>query len=67
MNADTLLAELASKLKSHDWYFMYSDDGNVYRRGVQQFDEIGALMAQAKSVGAELRAKTLFESYRPRQ
>jgi len=67
VNASDLLQELKQKLLTHDWYYMYSDDSRVYRRGIEQADEIRALMTQAKTFGCELRAKTLFESYRPKQ
>ena len=35
---------LESKLKSHDWYYHYSDDYSVFRRGERQWSELVALM-----------------------
>ena len=29
-----------TKLASHDWYYAYSDDGSVYRRGQAQYQEL---------------------------
>ena len=65
MNAEQLLETLNQKLLTHDWYYMYSDDSGVYRRGMEQADDIRALMTQAKSLGCELRAKTLYNGYKP--
>ena len=65
MTAEQLLEILKQKLLTHDWYYMYSDDSRVYRRGMEQADDIRALMTQAKTLGCELRAKTLYNGHKP--
>tara|TARA_B100000131_G_scaffold168442_1_gene162777 strand:+ start:4619 stop:4936 length:318 start_codon:yes stop_codon:yes gene_type:complete len=34
------MATLLEELKGHDWYYYYSDDGRVYRRGQQRSKEL---------------------------
>ena len=38
------LQELEKLLKSHDWYFSYSDDGRAYRKGRDEQDKIRKLV-----------------------
>jgi hypothetical protein len=32
--------ELERRLKAHDWYYAFSDDGRVYDKGVKDWREI---------------------------
>lgn len=32
--------EFYQELENHDWFFRYSDDGNVYRRGEANWERI---------------------------
>lgn len=34
------IAELATRMKNHDWYHSFSDDHGVYMRGVRDAQEI---------------------------
>ena len=34
------MGNLLESLRNHDWYYMYSDDGRVYRRGMQRTTEL---------------------------
>tara|TARA_Y100000593_G_scaffold90822_1_gene178114 strand:+ start:3750 stop:4274 length:525 start_codon:yes stop_codon:yes gene_type:complete len=38
------MLELEKKLKAHDWYFAYADDGRSYRKGRDEQDEIHKLV-----------------------
>lgn len=40
------LQELESLLKEHDWYYMYSDDHSVWKKGVEERKIIGELTAR---------------------
>lgn len=37
---------LESLLKSHDWYYMYSDDHSVWKRGTKEREVIGELTSR---------------------
>ena len=41
---DKLMRELDSKLKSHDYYFTYSDDSRSYKKGQKEQEEIRKLV-----------------------
>lgn len=64
-NQDEILSALAQKLKAHDWYYTYSDDGTVYRRGEQEAKEIREIIAVAKEAGVGPEAQQLWEDYKP--
>ena len=41
MNQEEIyIYEYRTKLASHDWYYQYSDDGSVYRKGRDQYQEL---------------------------
>jgi hypothetical protein len=63
--AMTTLQALEQKLKAHDWYYDYSDDGSVYRRGRDQSDEINKLSRQLAAAGQEAAVAVLFKKYSP--
>jgi hypothetical protein len=64
-SAMTTLQALEQKLKAHDWYYDYSDDGSVYRRGRDQSDEIHKLSRQLAAAGQEAEVTVLFKKYSP--
>lgn len=56
-----LLEELEAALKSHDWFYMRSDDLKFHQRGKKSSENIGRLMRATGKDG-----KALFDRYRPR-
>ncbi len=52
---------LGEALKSHDWFYYFSDDGNVVRRGDEAFDKIKALLKRVP----EEDAKALWALHAP--
>ena len=40
----TKMVELEKLLKSHDWYFTFSDDSRSYRKGQEQLSKIKRLV-----------------------
>ena len=57
-----LLEDLEQDLKSHDWYFNYSDDGRVYRKGAQELENI---LDQMKKMDSK-EAQSLWNKYAPK-
>ena len=52
------LNEFWKMLRNHDWTYEYSDDGSVWRRGQQQFDEIQNVVKNGS-----IEHKELFNQY----
>ena len=65
ISADQRLAELAQKLQYHDWYYNYSDDHSVWRRGEERSAQIQSEMKYLNSLGLEEQTKALWEQYCP--
>jgi hypothetical protein len=63
---DEILSALAHKLKNHDWFYMYSDDGRVASRGSNEAKEIRELIVAAGEAGVGPEAQQLFEDYKPK-
>lgn len=63
--ASTMLDALESELKSHDWWYMMSDDNRAYQRGLSQQNQIRSIMNSLKSIGYEDEAKELYNQYAP--
>lgn len=58
------LERLESLLKSHDWYYMYSDDHSVWKKGVSEREAIGQLTAQLLYVdGMTEVVNALYQKY----
>jgi hypothetical protein len=60
-----LMSDLESKLKSHDWYYMMSDDNRKYSNGSSQQSEIRAIVKTLTDMGYGEDAKTLYNQYAP--
>ena len=58
-----LIAQLEQALKSHDWYYMMSDDHRWYTRGSQQAQNIHNLITKLKDAGQGEEAEALYKSY----
>lgn len=65
ISADQRLAELAKKLQYHDWYYNYSDDHSVWRRGEERSAQIQGEIKYLNSLGLEQQTLALWEQYCP--
>ena len=59
------LSDLEKLLRSHDWYFEYSDDSKVWNNGKANRDKIFSLMNKLKSDGYEREAVTIWKKNLP--
>ena len=55
------MENLIKLLRNHDWYFEYSDDHKVWKRGVAQR---AAINAEAKRLGRPELVEQAFEEYK---
>ena len=46
-----LLDILESQLKSHDWFYEYSDDSRYYNSGLREFTQIWQTIEQLQAIG----------------
>ena len=60
-----MLEELEKALKTHDWYFHYSDDHRYYTRGKAERDQIDRLINKAYADGFGEEARQLFNDLSP--
>ena len=58
-----LMQQLEQALKSHDWYYMMSDDHRWYTRGSEQARNIHNLIVKLKDAGQGEEAEALYKSY----
>ena len=58
-----LMQQLEQALKSHDWYYMMSDDHRWYTRGSEQARNIHNLIVKLKDAGKGDEAEALYKSY----
>ena len=63
--ASMMLDDLEQKLKSHDWYYMMSDDNRAYINGSAQQSEIRKIIKDLESIGKGQEAKDLYNKYAP--
>ena len=61
----TILDFLEKVLKSHDWYYVYSDDYRVYAKGQQESIEVSRLMREALDAGFGEEAALLYNNISP--
>lgn len=61
MNAD--LAKLRQLLKNHDWYYNYSDDHAVWKRGEARSIEIREQITICQDLGYEDEARKMWQTY----
>ena len=54
------LKDFEKMLKSHDWYYMMSDDPSVYKRGEVNWEQIKKM---AIELGGTPEAKELWDTY----
>jgi hypothetical protein len=63
--ATNLLDDLEQKLKTHDWFFMMSDDSRMFNKGGDEQKVIRGIMDELKSIGYFEDAKALYNQYAP--
>jgi tRNA G26 N,N-dimethylase Trm1 len=54
---------LEEKLQQHDWYYQYSDDHRVWKRGSEQSKVIQNLIKELQELGYGDQAEKLFHKY----
>jgi hypothetical protein len=62
--SNDLLSQLESALKSHDWYYMMSDDNRVYKEGSQEARNIKDLVSKTGEEGMALYKKYREENFK---
>lgn len=60
-----LMDDLEQRLKTHDWFYMMSDDNRAYNNGSVQQSEIRKIVKDLESMGYGEDAKTLYNQYAP--
>jgi hypothetical protein len=60
------LMSFIDKLKTHDWYYQYSDDGNMYRRGKAEDDEIKSILKRIEFEYTEEYVKKIWNENVPK-
>ena len=58
--------KLESLLKSHDWYYQYSDDHSAWTRGNEKEKEIHSLIATLTKDGKKSEIEALWKKYAPK-
>lgn len=58
-----LLDDFESKLKSHDWYYMMSDDNRAYKKGSDEETDLKSIAAQLYNGGYGKEAEELYNTY----
>ena len=59
------LTELEEMLKSHDWYYSYSDDQRYYKRGMVERERIEAEIERLTAEGFRAEACALYNELKP--
>jgi len=65
MNAEALLVDFEKLLKSHDWYYAYSDDHRYWTAGCESYDKIEKMFNTLRDMGYGVESETLFKKYCP--
>lgn len=61
-----LALKLEEQLKSHDWFFEYSDDHRYWGAGLKEKLEIADTMKLMREAGYGDLAKTMLNKYKPK-
>lgn len=64
---DKLLETLKSQLKSHDWFYEYSDDHRYYNSGLEEFTQIWQTIEKLQAIGENEfdRAIAMYKEHKP--
>ena len=67
MKVQQLYDTLESKLKSHDWFYEYSDDNRYYNSGLQEFTEIWQVIEKLQAIGENEfdQAIAMYKEHKP--
>ena len=57
------LKQLEVALSTHDWFYQYSDDFAVYKKGRSSLQRIKSYMNTLKEKGYEDESKELYKKY----
>lgn len=60
------LKRLESLCAAHDWYFDFSDDHSVWKRGQRESDAIMAIQRSMIAQGFGAEAKAVVDKYIPK-
>ena len=63
-----LLEALESQLKSHDWFYEYSDDHRYYNSGLKERDEIWRTIEEIQEIAPSYvfdQAIDMYKKYKP--
>jgi hypothetical protein len=66
MNDTTLLSTYEDKLRTHDWYYMMSDDSRAYNRGDAEKGVLINIKKELEGRGLADEAKALLTKYEKR-
>lgn len=64
-SSSDLFNKLESLLKTHDWFYMMSDDNRKYSNGSAQQQDIRAIVKTLTGMGEGEKAKELYNKYAP--
>jgi len=67
INTAKLLETLESQLKSHDWFYEYSDDSRYYNSGLREFTHIWNTIEKLQELGENEfdQAISMYKQYKP--
>jgi hypothetical protein len=63
--ASMMLSDLETNLKSHDWFYMMSDDNRAFQNGAAEQSKIRSIMKTLTDMGYGDDAKSLYNQYAP--
>lgn len=66
-NNQALLDFYKQSLQAHDWYYQYSDDPYVYRKGQRTASTIRECKSKCIRAGLEKEAEEVYEQFLERQ
>ena len=66
-NTTKLFEILESQLKSHDWFYEYSDDNRYYNSGLREFTQIWQTIEQLQAISEHAfdQAIAMYKEYKP--
>ena len=59
------LDQLRDLCAAHDWYYSFSDDQKVWKKGVAQINLIRECMLALQEQGMGKQAKQIYENWKP--
>lgn len=59
------LEQLTSLCEKHDWFFSFSDDHQVWKKGCAESDRIKEVMFGLQQQGMGQQAKQIYNNWRP--